>query len=62
LVSGDPQARQEVASFVAEALKPQAADLSGDPGYLEGTGTDWLLPPPSNAVVPQERQTAQLTD
>ena len=28
--------RREVAAFFAEALRPQAADLGGDVGYLSG--------------------------
>jgi hypothetical protein len=32
LVSSDREARQEVIGFLAEALKPQTADLGVDPG------------------------------
>jgi hypothetical protein len=36
LMSSDAEARREVTAFFAEALRPKAADLGGDVGYLSG--------------------------
>jgi hypothetical protein len=54
LMSGDAPARQEVRSFFAEALAPQAADLGGDPGYLLGmeVETVWPLPGGPASITP----------
>jgi hypothetical protein len=52
LVSGNSGARQDVASFFAEALKPQTADLGNDPGYLSGIATVTIrLPPPEHGPI-----------
>jgi hypothetical protein len=40
LISSDTEARREVTEFFAQALRPQAADLGGDPGYLSGIAMD----------------------
>jgi hypothetical protein len=44
LVSSDSEARKEVASLFAEALKPQAVELGADPGYLLGTSKETPSP------------------
>jgi hypothetical protein len=46
LVSGNSGVRQEVTSFVAEALKPQTTDLGDDPGYLSGIAAVSIRLPP----------------
>jgi hypothetical protein len=50
LTSSDTQARQQVASFVAEALRPQAGD---DPGPMSGKSTEavWRLPRPRASMI-----------
>jgi hypothetical protein len=40
LISSDTEARREVTEFFTQTLKPQAADLGGDPGYLSGIAID----------------------
>jgi hypothetical protein len=47
LVSADAEAKQEIASFVIAALRPNVADLGGDPDYLSGVDTEaFPLPAP----------------
>jgi hypothetical protein len=54
LMSGGPQVRRDVTIFLTDALKPQAADLGGDPGYLLGTDVEtvWSLPRNPVAIAP----------
>jgi hypothetical protein len=55
VMSSSPTAAQEAASFLTEALEPQAADLGDDPGYLPGTAAAtaaWLAPPNRGPRVP----------
>jgi hypothetical protein len=40
LISSDAEARREITGFFAQMLRPPAADLGGDPGYLSGVATD----------------------
>lgn len=40
LISSDTEARREIAGFFAQTLRPQAADLGDDPGYLSGMAID----------------------
>lgn len=58
LTSGNPEARRQVASFVAEALRPQVADTGGDAGYLSepSDGPVWPLPPPIARSALEDRQ------
>jgi hypothetical protein len=45
-MSGNAEARQHISGFLAEAFKPQAIDLGGDPAYSLGIAPDktWPLP------------------
>jgi hypothetical protein len=40
LISSDTEARREITGFFAQTLRPQAADLGADPGYLSGIAID----------------------
>jgi hypothetical protein len=40
LISSDAEARREITGFFAQTLRPQVADLGGDPGYLSGMAID----------------------
>ena len=40
LISSDTEARREITGFFAQTLRPQAADLGDDPGYLSGMAID----------------------
>jgi hypothetical protein len=53
VMSGGGGVQQEIASYLAEALKPQVADLGSDPGYLLGVATPWLpLPQDVTTIAP----------